>query len=368
MGINNIYFFCYPHGPAVRAGYEHEIVCIAEGLRQIGIPFSGNVDYWQEGNTPGDFLIRHDPDRHYQDADVVIFSSVTYDYESTHFLPPDLFSPNRNYRLVFIDASDGLWTPGFGNEIRACDLVLKCHYNRKYRLPDNFRPWAFGLSGRILDQLAWDPASTDNGNIRRKAEILVNYRVEHTVRERVMKEIYPLLDGVLKENRTTDSFDQVRVNDKDRLLWVQSGRRHYPSYYRRLLACEACSCFGGNPEKWTAHREGKIWDFVRNIDEKFSLFRDNRIYQFDSWRFWEAFAAGACVFHVDLQKYGCLLPVMPVNMVHYLGFDLENPRRIVDRIRNEPALLRRIGEAGKSWALENYSPMAVAVRFIKLTA
>ena len=70
--------------------------------------------------------------------------------------------------------------------------------------------------------------------------------------------------------------------------------------------------------------------------------------------------------HADLHKYGCVLPVMPVNMVHYIGFDLEHPMRIVDRIRNEPALLGRIGDAGKAWALEYYSPKAVATRFIGL--
>ena len=364
MAINNIFFFCYPHGPADRAGYEHEIVCIAEGLRQLSVPFSGNIDYWQEGNSPGDFLIRHDPDISYRNADVVVFSSVHYDYESMHLLPPDLLSPDRRYRLIFIDESDGLWTPGFNNELRGCDLVLKCHYNRKYPLPDNFYPWAFGLSGRILDQLCGDPIATDKGELYRNAEILINYRVEHSLRERAMKEIFPRFEGVLKENRTIDSFDPDSLTEKDQLLWLQSGRRHYPQYYRRLLDSEACSSFGGNPEKLTAHREGKFWDFVRNLDEKFSLFQ---IYQFDSWRIWEAFAAGTCVFHADLQKYGCVLPVMPINMVHYIGFDLEHPIRMVEVIRKDPTLLRTIGDAGKYWALKNYSPQAVAARFIELT-
>ena len=367
MAVNSVYFFCYPHGPADRAGYEHEIVCLAEGLRELSIPFSGNINYWQEGNTPGDFLIRHDPEVSYQDADVVVFSSVVYDYESTHLLPTDLFCTKRSYRLVFIDEADGIWTPGFRDEIRACDLVLKCHYNRKHPLPNNFRPWAFGLSGRILDQLTGDPAYIDNEGIHQRAEILVNYRIEHSLRERAMKEIFPQLNGILTENRTTDSFDSDNQTEKDRLLRLQSGRRHYPSYYRRLLNCEACSCFGGDLEKWTTHREGKFWRFIRKLDEMFALFREDRIYQFDSWRFWEAFAAGACVFHADLQKYGCELPVMPVNMVHYLGFDFENPLQIVDRIRNEPSLLRKIGDEGKFWALENYSPKAAALRFIELT-
>lgn len=331
--MKTVYFFCYPHGPADRAGYEHQLVCLAEGFRQLDLPFYSNVDYWQEGNAPEDFLIRHNPHVSFRDADIVVFSSVMYKYESTHLLPPDLFNPKRHYRLVFIDWSDGLWTPGFRDEMRACDLVLKCHYNRKDPLPTNFRPWAFGLSTRILDHLSGE------GELGREADILVNYRHNHSLRKRAGNEIIPLFDGILTENRTVDSFDDVEgMTDKDRLLWVQTGRRHYPAY-RRLLASRACSCFGG-------------------------LLREDRVYQFDSWRFWESLAAGTCALHVDLEKYGCVLPVMPVNMMHYLGFDLENPACIVDRVRRKPALLRRIGEAGRAWAVANYSPRPVAERFL----
>jgi hypothetical protein len=330
-----VYFFCYPHGPADRAGYEHQIVCLAEGLRELGVPFFGNVDYWQEANTPHDFLIRQNAHVSFRDANIVVFSSVMHRYESTHLLPRDLFNSKRCYRLVFIDWSDGVRTPGFRDEMRACDLVLKCHYNCKDALPTNFRPWAFGLSTRIVDFLSGEDGA------QRHADILVNYRYEHSLRKRAVKEIIPLFKGILREDRTVEAFNDIEgMTEKDRLLWVQTGRRHYPSYRRRLLGSMACSCFGG-------------------------LLREDRVYQFDSWRFWESLAAGTCAFHVDLENYGCVLPVMPINMVHYLGFNLENPTCIVDRIRRRPALLRTIGEAGRAWALANYSPRPVAERFLQ---
>jgi hypothetical protein len=53
--------------------------------------------------------------------------------------------------------------------------------------------------------------------------------------------------------------------------------------------------------------------------------------------------------------------------INNIGFDLEHPIPIVEAIRNDSTLLRTIGDAGKSWALKNYSPQAVATRFIKLT-
>jgi len=95
--MKTVYFFCYPHGPADRAGYEHQIVCLAEGLRGLGVPFFGNVNYWQEGNVPKDFLIRQTPHVSFRDADIVVFSSVLHRYEATHLLPRDLFNSKRCY-------------------------------------------------------------------------------------------------------------------------------------------------------------------------------------------------------------------------------------------------------------------------------
>lgn len=360
METNKVYFFCVPHGPADRSGYEHAIVCIAEGLRLLGIQFSGNIDYWQEGNSRGDYLIRHNPDMSYRDADIVVFSSGIYNYQLMDLLPQDLFSSTRSYQLVFIDCSDGIHTPGFREEMRKCDRVLKCQYNKKSNLPSNFYPWAFGPSMRILEELI------ELGDVHKKPEILVNYRVDHPLREYTSKEILPLLDTVLKENRTTDSFDSNVLTGKDYMLWVQTGRRHYPSYYRLLAECEACHCFGGIWGNSITHHEGAFWKIVKKINKLLRILPDDRIYQFDSWRFWESFVAGTCVFHVDLEKYGCVLPVMPKNMEHYLGFDLKNPNDVVDRVCKDPVMLKTIGDKGKAWALENYAPKAVAERFLKL--
>lgn len=93
--------------------------------------------------------------------------------------------------------------------------------------------------------------------------------------------------------------------------------------------------------------------------------KTDRIAQWDSWRFWESLAAGCVAFHVDFDKYGFELPVMPRNWEHYIGIDLDNVQDSIDRIAAEPWILETIASQGRNWALTHYSPLAVALRFME---
>jgi hypothetical protein len=84
----------------------------------------------------------------------------------------------------------------------------------------------------------------------------------------------------------------------------------------------------------------------------------------DSWRFWESLAAGCVTFHIDFDKYGAVLPVMPKNGQHYIGIDLDKLEDIVRRIATNPEILERISISGRQWAMENYGPIPTAVRFL----
>jgi hypothetical protein len=96
--------------------------------------------------------------------------------------------------------------------------------------------------------------------------------------------------------------------------------------------------------------------------------RPERIISWDSFRFWETLAAGSVAFHVDLQKYGVALPVMPENWRHYIGVDFRNLDRDVARMKDSPSMLEDIACAGREWALAHYSPRATAERFLDLVA
>ena len=93
--------------------------------------------------------------------------------------------------------------------------------------------------------------------------------------------------------------------------------------------------------------------------------KSNTILQWDSWRLWESLAAGCVTFHLDFEKYGIYLPVMPENWQHYIGIDLDNVKATIDRIADEPEILEKIALAGRRWAMENYSPVPTASRFLE---
>ena len=79
-------------------------------------------------------------------------------------------------------------------------------------------------------------------------------------------------------------------------------------------------------------------------------------------------AAGCTTFHLDFDKYGFRLPVMPQNWQHYIGIDLDNISGAIERIANNPAILQQVADAGKTWAINNYGCKATATRFLQTVA
>lgn len=356
--INSIFFFCAPVGPPENTGYEHQIVSLAEGLREIGISFYSNINYWRESNYNSSYLLKNSVDVLYSDCDVVVLSTKSIYGGSNNSLPKDLFDSNRKYKLVFIDDEDGIYTPSF-DIYHKVDLVLKSHFSNKYSFPLNFKPWQFGLTNRVIN--AVKPVKA----FRRENEILVNFRVHHSTREEATKKILPIIYHYISANEETEALTE-KESDVDQIFWHQTGRRHYASYYKRLSQATACACFGGYFQKSLPFQNNKIGYYLRHLDYKFKIFKYNKVYQFDSWRFWESLAAGCCTFHINLEKYGAVLPVMPINGVHYIGVDFDRPALLEKQLAKGVQFLQQIGEQGREWVLENYSPKATAYRFINL--
>jgi len=57
---------------------------------------------------------------------------------------------------------------------------------------------------------------------------------------------------------------------------------------------------------------------------------------------------------------------MPENWRHYVGIDLDNMQDTVDRIADDPGILEKISAEGRQWAIENYSPVPTALRFLEM--
>lgn len=359
-----IFFYCSDNRLA------HLKICIAEGLKELGIPFYSNINYWRISDQSEETLFCHHPDIHPDDCSVVVLDKNWFVDDLPRTIPEPFLNPKRKFISIYLDDSDGRGlssNPGYDY----FDLVLGTHCTHFNLKPHhNLSPWCFGLSNRILKATNHNPSF-----IERAKKTIVNFRVnqnkvvisngifkfdggwltiekgfftfDYPLRQIAIDHFFPLLKTALPLDISIDNFDEIPQDSYDYLQWLQTDKRHYPSYYQRLTSTVACACFGGciaiNP--YTHEPRAEWWD---------------------SWRFWESLAAGCVTFHVDFDKYGVILPVKPENWRHYIGIDLDNPQATIDRIVSEPEILERISVEGRQWAIEHYSPVPTALRFLEL--
>lgn len=375
MTAPRVYFYASPESDNL----QDDIVILAEGLRALGIPFFASADYWREGPGAGEFLFRKTPEVRPDDCDVVVIPYTWFNWvllgapaPVRREVPEGLFKPGRRYRTVYMDTNDGLrtvsWEPGF----RQFDVILRTKFLRRAWAPSNLRPWVLGLSNRMLRMTEGAAPFGD-----RQRALLVNFGASHGFPHGARIRSHERFDGpasrLFEIDATRDDLSAQPTDPYDRLMWEQTNHRHSRSYYERLKRSQAVSCFCGElipPMPWrdpaqlmaggNRARLRRAWfELLGRIDP-----RPERIVQWDSWRFWEALAAGCAVFNLDLERYGALLPVMPENGRHYFGVDLDHPERILEGIAADPAGLERVAAAGRAWALEHYSPPAMARRFL----
>ena len=237
----SVFFYCIPPNAPENLPYQHDLVCLAEGLQSMGVSIHASANSWWLFGQENSFLFNQDPDIKPEDCSILVFNGI---WMRRNKFPKELFSQGRKYITVYIDSDDGNRTYAWDSEARNFDFVLKSHYTLKHSYPSNFHPWYFGLSNRIIEATQNIPNFSD-----RTIELLVNYRLNnqfpHSVRVAANDYFLPQISSILPVNRSTDAFVQPPFNPSDYLQWIQTGRRHYPAYYQRLKYSAACACFGG---------------------------------------------------------------------------------------------------------------------------
>lgn len=369
-----VYFYCRNDA----GNLQEDVIALAEGLRELGVPYHASCDYWQE-DVDGPHLLRHDPQVTPDDCDVVVVSYTwpywirmkTFDLVRRP-LPAHLFRKGRRYRTVYMDHHDGHRTVSWEPEFRQFDVILRAKLNRRAWHPANLQPWALGLTRRVLRETA----AALPFAARRRA-LLVNFGASHPyphgTRTLARRLFEPRMAQYFTVDRTMDDLSREPHGAYDRLMWRQTGGRHARAYYERLNGSRAVSCFCGEliapapfagPERYLvggrrAQLRRAAYEVLARVDP-----RPRRAVQWDSFRFWEALAAGCLAFNVDLERYGVALPTMPRNWVHYMGVDFARVHDVIERLHDEPDCMPRIADAGRAWALEHYSPARVAARLL----
>ncbi len=367
-----IYFYCVDRSDA----YQDDVVVLAEGLRQIGAEVVGNCNYWLRSTASDDWLVRGDPTCRPEDCDIVVVSSAWSRWIDDDFkiheraLPDGLFSPGRRYRTAYVDYDDGYATHSWRPEYAAFDAVFRAKYNQRCFHPANQHPWVLGLNSRMLQMTADAPAWPE-----RKRELLVNFGASHPYAHSARTKAGPPFIAASRDHyELNDQRDDLSVpptDPYDLLMWRQTQRRHSRSYYERLKSAQAIAAFCGELIPASPHYPrylvgGRRAKFSRALHDTLALIdpRPPRLIQWDSWRFWEGLAAGCLVFNLDLPHYGVQLPVMPRHLVHYVAVRPESAVETFTALTREPGLAERIASQGHAWALEHYSPAALARRFL----
>ncbi|MBL0926288.1 MAG: glycosyltransferase family 1 protein [Phycisphaerales bacterium] len=218
---------------------------------------------------------------------------------------------------------------------------LVAHASKSIVVPGKRTPWAFGLSAARVER-----CGTPGAFEARRPVVLRNFRpsFSQSVRNALDLALLPHLEKHFKIDRSVgdDHFD-------------------------RLRGCVACAAWGGDFATNLARNPAlaevpHIREQLRGV----SFRSDPAVARWDSWRFWESLACGCLTLHIDLEKYGCLLPEMPVGWKHYIPVDLAEPRATVERLMDERARWPEISEAGRAWALQHYTPGPTAERFLAI--
>ncbi|HEY0434803.1 MAG TPA: hypothetical protein VGC95_13095, partial [Chitinophagaceae bacterium] len=351
MSVPRVYFYCCDEP----TNLQDDIIQIAEGLEELGIPFYANANYWLKSTQQGDYLFKATPDVAPDDCDIVVLPFSWFNWVRIgkpairRPFPPDLFKPHSKYLTVYMDNNDGYRTVAFEKEFRKFDFIFRTNYNSRFFNPKNFVPWNHGMSRRIIR------ATSDSLPFsERSCTILFNFGAshpfEHQVRRLASELFRPAIADVLKLDESRCDLNVAPKGPYDSLMWEQTTRRHSPEYYARLKHSAAVACFCGQlvpcfPRDPTWY----TWDggrarVINTINRVISCLigHDQRIVQWDSWRFWETLAAGCAAFNVDLERFGAVIPEMPRNWRHYIGVDFGNVRTVVERLRDEPKILEQV--------------------------
>lgn len=367
-----VYFYCRDNPRA----YQDDVVVLAEGLQESGVEVFGNCNYWRRTPEADSWLVRHDPRVGPAACDIVVVSYGWPRWIDTDFhvhetpLPPGLFAAGRGYRTAYLDLEDGYNSCGFLPEYRQFDVVFRAKYNERCHHPANHLPWALGLSSRMITCTAGAPPWGE-----RQRDILVNFNASHPylhpAREMMERKFIPFAAAHFRVNRDRDDLKKEPADAWDLLMWQQTQKRHSRGYYDRLARSQAVAAFCGElippaphrPPYLVGGRRARLlrtgFDLLGHLDP-----RPPRLIQWDSWRFWEALAAGCLVFNFDLPHFGVKLPVMPEDRVHYVAVRPDNAVSVLAQLTREPELAGRIAAQGRAWALEHYSPRALARRFL----
>jgi len=369
--MTRVKFFLTPY--YIPDNYSPEAIALAEGLFELGVEVCANIDYWF-CYKKSDFVLKKSDSKEYDIA--------VYDYKYLYHSKKWTFNYIDTSKInVLIDRND--WLDQEWRDTRVMekfDYILIDHMIKGFNYPENVKPWAIGLTNRVKNYI--DKIEVDIDLVAKK-RILINARVKHNLRKKIQES---LKQNIPKEYEIADLisdpieslYAKGEATENDINYHKESAGRHNPQYYSMINNYLMTNCVGGyyeykpfvtTPYSNLKKARRKLYFF---LDKYLSLVhgdarRANFVFQYDSFRFWEVMYSHSCPIHLNFDYWGFILPVQPVSGKHYIGItdlDCVEFTKYVTELSAED--IRQIGEQGRDWCINNYTPSAVATRFIKM--
>ena len=359
-----------------KAHYQHAVLVVAEGLKELGVEFYGNIDYWFEPEL-NEYVIKKADDDFEEDINI---------YSCWHVIrsPEVIKEVNYDKINILIDQQDGWVTPAQHPDFKDFDLILKCHCSKRFEkftekmewatdyytnYPDNLRPWNFGLSNRIIRMI------DKYRHLEPKNQALVNFRMPYDVRSMSVEQISPIISKKYTiYNNITDPMSLLTTDDP-LSYWAQSGRRHNEVYFKDINESKITYAFCGRVIDYPINKSlpSRTDRLIKRVNAKVANLlnlppQENKyllIIQYGGWRLFESFISNTLPLQMDFEYWGMWWPEMPVHGEHYWSVKGFRFKECAYEILNMPEEQRKeIAENGRAWALKYYSPKPVAQRMI----
>lgn len=355
-----VLFYLLPYsGIPSNTPYQHTSIALAEGFCELGIEFYGSCKYWFDWEKR-EFLFRVPP-KGYK-ADIQIYSTAYINKFGPNKICKDGFN-------ILLDDADGMGTPAQNAEFKHFDLILRSHFNSGFDYLNNVRPWAFGLTNRLIFY------NNIFKHLPVKHNVFSNIRVPQNIRVLANQRLLPkLMIKYQHDDTVTDSLSTKRIDGLEEYsYWNQTGRRHNKEYFKILNSSLLTFAFGGLSERKIGKKGSLAIEVSNKIMAKLNKLLKLRqkpfyyIHNFDNWRFWEALASNSCPLAMNFEYWDCIYPEMPQCGKHYLGVKdhfFENAAESI--LQMNEGEINKIAEAGRAWVLENYSPIPTAKRLLNL--
>ncbi len=309
--------------------------CLVEGFLALGVPVKTNAK--QLTSRPVSMPLHGFDLATIHGEPLTGFAAYLIDISATNtFVPVEGLSP-----VAYITTSD---ISAFC-EVPDPHVLFTAHSSRAAVKPGKRVPIAFGLPQKLIAGTEQTPAMTE-----RRQEAMHSFRptLQQGVRALLDLAFVPALERHLPVRR-------VNVPPKD--------------YLQALKETAVCLCYGGD---FYSPIQGNEW-FAKNQPDvaalhAFETLEAAAVLRWDSWRFWEALAAGCIAIHLDFEKYGFDLPVMPEPWVHYVPLDLANLEHAATELWDRRDEWPAIAAQGRAWAIEHYAPAPTAHRVLAALA